>query len=120
MKKIFKKFKLSSFIASTIISFAYPIIKVFSIENNKLTVFSDSCFIVGLLFTIFGIFNSLYLHGDFDITTFIARKSFLKQKNETYSEYKENLKEKREGSFNYPLFNGILLIIIAIITSLFC
>ena len=115
MKKIFKGFKISNFISTLIIGLFYPIIKT-AISNNKLLVFSDTTFIISLFFLVFGVLNNLFLHGDFDITTYITKKVFVKDK-EPYDVFKENMKEKREDSFNYPLFVGILLFVISIITS---
>lgn len=118
MKKLFQGFKISNFIASLIIGFIYPIAKT-AISENKLLVFSDTCFIISLFFIGFGVINSLYLHGDFDITSFIAKRSFTKDKKESYDEYKENINEKRKDSFNYPLFTGLLILIVSIISSRF-
>lgn len=117
MKKIFKGFKLSSFISSLIIGFFYPIIKT-AISENKLLVFSDSCIIIGLIFVTFGIFNSLYLHGDFDITTYIASRVFHKD-TRSFKAYEEDADDKRKDSFNYPLFTGIILVIISYIITPF-
>lgn len=115
MNKIFKGFKVSSFISNLIIAYVYPIIKT-AISSNKLLIFSDTSFVISLVFIGFGVLNNLYLHGDFDITSFIAKRSFTKDK-ESYDEYKHNMKEKRENSFNYPLFVGFIQLILSLITS---
>lgn len=112
-----KAFRLSSFIPNLVIALCYPIIKT-CISENKLLVFSDSCIIVGLLFTVIGIFNLLYLSGDFDITAYITSKFLLKE-NRSFDTYESDAHEKRKDSFNYPLLTGILLVIISYITALF-
>lgn len=117
MKRRLKAFKLSSFIPNLIVALCYPIIKT-CISKNKFLVFSDSCFIVGALFCLFGVFNLLYLSGDFDITTYIASKFIAKDKR-SFEVYESDASEKRKDSFNYPLLVGIILVIISFITTLF-
>lgn len=134
----FKNIKVKNLIVSVLVSFVYPITKSI-ISNNRLLVFSDTCLIIGLISLVIGLMNSLYLHGDFDITNYIAHTlvtregnnlaSFLTRKNNllgtaTKSEredlvlFVENQKNKRKDSFNYPLFCSILLLIMSYITSL--
>ena len=120
MKNKFSSFKFSSLIANLIIGLAYPIIKSCIAERNKLIVFSDTCLIIAGGFIIFGVFTSLYLHGDFDVTTYIAGRTFKKNRNQTYEKYKKDKDYERKGSFNYPLLTGIILLLTSFITSLFC
>lgn len=117
MKNRIQAFKLSSFIPNLVIALCYPIIKT-CISDNKLLVFSDSCIIVGLLFTVIGIFNLLYLSGDFDITAYITSKFLLKE-NRSFDTYESDAHEKRKDSFNYPLLCAFILLIIGYLTSLF-
>ena len=118
MKKLFKGFKLSNFIPNIIIGFAYPIIKGATSDSFAFG-FSDACFIVGLVFALIGVFYSLYLHGDFDITSYITKRTLTKDKKETFEIYEENINEKRKDSFNYPLLLCIILIIASYIATLF-
>lgn len=124
MKKIFKGFKLKYFILTILLAITYPIIKAF-ISNNKILVFSDTCFIIGLLLLLPGIFSWLSLHGDFDLTSYIAARSILRKKADSFEEYGsyekyvESKNKQREERFNYPLFVGIIMLIISIIFSIF-
>ena len=143
MKKIFKSFELKHFITTSIIAFAYPIIKT-CISNNKLLVFSDTSFIISLIFVAIGILNMSVLNGDYDLQGFIAQRSFGKNNNLNFSnkdlanatvkgnnskgvleknnfmtfEQYRNIKEnERKDRFNYPLFTGIIILIVSLITS---
>ena len=134
----FRNIKIKNLMVSILVSFAYPITKSL-ISKNRLLVFSDTCLIIGLFSLVLGLMNLLYLHGDFDITNYIAHTlitregnnlaSFLTRKNNllgtaTTSEradlvsFIEKQKNKRKDSFNYPLFCSIILLIMSYITSL--
>jgi len=112
-----KKIKPKNLILNSFICFLYPLIKL--LIKNSLVAFSDSCFILGLILTLFGVFNSLILHGDFDIASYIAAKTIGKNKQE-YQSFKLEAQEKRKDSVNYPLIIGILMLLISYISALFC
>lgn len=118
--KIFKNFKIKSFVYNLLVCLAYPIIKCIISNSNKLLVLSDTLCIMGMVFIVAGIVTSFILHGDFDITTFIAKRSFKRDSDFTYEKFQNEQQKKREGSFNYPLFVGIFVIIISYIIALFC
>lgn len=118
MKDKLSNFRLSSFIGNFIICIIYPIVKTI-VSDNKLLVLSDTLFIMSLVFIIGGIINSLILHGDFDITSFIARRSLSKDSNLTFEKYKKDKQDERKGSFNYPLLVGIIVLIISYIISIY-
>ena len=116
----FKNIKVKNLIVSVLVSFVYPITKSI-ISKNLLLVFSDTCLIIGLISLVIGLMNSLYLHGDFDITNYITHTlvtregnnlvSFLTRKNnllgtatkverEDLVSFVEKQKNKRKDSFN--------------------
>lgn len=111
-----KKMNIKIMIYYSLISLLYPLLRFF-MKGLSIVAFSDSCFILAVLFLLWGIVYSLVLHGDFDITSYIAKRSFLKQRNESFEEYLQEQKEKREDKFNYPLYNGLFLLVIALISA---
>ena len=111
----FKNIRIKYLLPSLIIAFAYPIAKAIRSEKTML-VFSDACTLLGLAFIVVGIVNSLFLHGDFDISGYVANRAMKNKKD--FDVYMEEQEEKRKESFNYPLFSGILLLIAAYLSSL--
>lgn len=116
--KIFNNFKVKNFITHLLICIIYPIIKTI-VSSNKLLVLSDTLFIMSMVFIIAGIVTSFILHGDFDVTSFIARRSFGRESNLTFDKFIKDKQNERKGSFNYPLFVGIIVFIISYIISYF-
>ena len=113
MFKRFKNIKVNVLIPYLVITLAYPLYKALSSENLKLHVLSDVLFIFGLILCLIGVGYNFYLKGDFDITSFVFRKGTDKNMNKTFAAFSEDSKEKRENSFNYPLFLGILYILVS-------
>ena len=118
MKKLFNGFKLKNYLLNLLICLMYPIIKSM-LSNDKILVFSDTSFIMALVFILGGIVNIFVRSGDFDITAYVASRSFSKNKNKTFDAYKADKQKEREDSFNYLLFVGISVLIISIIASIF-
>ncbi len=118
MKKMFKSFKIKDFLINLLICLSYPAIKTIVSKNRFLT-FSDTSFIMSTVFIVGGMVNLLVRSGDFDITSFIAKKSFAKDSNLSYDRYKEDKEKEREGSFNYLLFVGIITLMLSLIASIF-
>ena len=117
MFKSFKNIKISTLIIHLCLTLAYPIIKVVSSESNKLLIFTDSITIIAFLLIILGIFYSMSLKGDFDRTKYILYKIFAKI-NKKPEAFLDDEKQKREVSFNYPLFLGIIYLATAILITL--
>ncbi len=113
----FKNLKIKSLIIDLVICLLFPLVKAYTSDNNKLLIFSDTCFIIGLITLLFGVINSLVLHGDYDITSFIMHRTIAKDKQD-YKAYKKDKEDKRKDSFNYPLICGIILLIISYLTAL--
>ena len=62
--------------------------------------------VLAAILLIAGVVYSLYLHGDFDISSYVMRRARSNAPKQTFEAYKANQKERREASFNYPLFLG--------------
>lgn len=112
----FKNLKIKNLIGNLLIVLVYPILK--GIVTKKMIMFCDSCTIISLALFIVGIINSLVLHGDFDIMGYIARKKDPNRKG--FDAYIKDQNSKRKDSFNYPLFEAIILLIISYLFSFFC
>lgn len=117
MLKSLKNINISTLIIHVIITLAYPVIKVSISSANKLLIFTDTLTIISFLLIILGIFYSMSLKGDFDRTKYIINKTFTKINKEPAA-FLDDEKQKREASFNYPLFLGIIYLAIAIIITL--
>ena len=116
MKKLFSGLKVKDFIINLLICLIYPICKTI-MSDNKLLVFSDTAFIMSLVFIIGGVVSHLIRSGDFDITGFIAARSFGKAKDLTFEKYKKDKINERKDSFNYLFFVGIIVFVISMITG---
>ena len=116
MFKRFKNIKLRVVIRHLVITLAYPAIRAFSAESNRLMLFCDALTIVGLVLVILGIFYSLALHGDFDRTKFVFLRG-LNRTSSPYEKYSKDSEQKREDSFNYPLFLGLFYVLGSVIIA---
>ena len=75
-------------------------------SSQRLLIFTDCLTIVAAILLIAGVVYSLYLHGDFDISSYVMRRARGNAPKQTFETYKANQRERREASFNYPLFLG--------------
>ena len=112
----FKNFRLKDYLINVGIVLIYPVVRGLTAENHLLA-FSDTCLVIGMFVLIFAVVNSLFLHGDYDITGYVANRTFNKDM-EDYETYKKEQEEKRKSSFNYPLLSAITLFVLSYISSL--
>ena len=115
MLKRFKNIKPGVIIAHLIITLAYPAIRAFTAEGSKLLLFTDALTIIGALLIVIGIFYGLALHGDFDRVGYTFMRGVKSSAVKDYSAFQADSKERREESFNYPLFLGIVYIVVSVI-----
>ena len=119
MKKIIRDFKninprtMAIAVPATLL---YPVIRAIIADKNKLMFFSDALVIMSLVLILIGIFFSFYKKGDFDITKFLAKRATDKNAK-SFSEYKKDQEAERASVFNYPLFFGIVYLIVSVITA---
>ncbi|MBQ3419438.1 MAG: DUF3899 domain-containing protein [Erysipelotrichaceae bacterium] len=112
-----KNIRIRELIISLIISLLYPIARAV-ISQNHLIAFSDSTLIIGLLAIMIGIFNAAVLHGDYDIASYLAHRRRFKNDELDFNTYQKSQEEKRKDSFNYPLFIGIIFILISFLINI--
>lgn len=129
MFKKMKNIKPSMLITHLIITLAYPAVKALASPVKRLLIFTDAMTIVALILVILGIIYSLILHGDFDISSYYlqhgarsARYAFTRrgaeeQQKKSIDEFILEAREKRENSFNYPLFLGIVYLIASLVIA---
>lgn len=113
----FKNIKPGNLTAYLITAMIYPLYKFISAEKEPLMDLINACLIVGMVFLVLGILNSMVLHGDFDITEYVTRRIFSKKEYKTYSSFKEDKAEAHKEGFNYPLFTGLLFTALSIILT---
>ncbi len=114
----FRNLKIKRFVITLVIAFLYPLYKYVSSVHDPLLDFINAVTIIGIVFLVFGILNTLVLHGDFDITEYVAKRAMFRKSTKPYKAFKEDKKEEREGRFNYPLLTGMVMIAVASILTL--
>ncbi len=112
----FKNIKIKNLLLSLFITAAYPFVKSYISEYNKLLIFIDTLTIVSFIMIIIGVVYSLYLKGDFDITSYILNRSATKS-TKSLSAFMSDSKVKREDSFNYPLFVGLFYLTVSVVIA---
>lgn len=115
----FKNLKPKILLTCLGIGLIYPCIAYLTAEKKFLSLI-NAVTINGLIFIVFGVIYSLVLHGDFDITEYVAMRWLHRNTQDykkSYDKFKIDKNDARAGSFNYPLFAGILLLIAAAILS---
>ena len=100
-----------------IITLGYPAARAFIAERNKLQLFTDAMTIIAMAMIIGGIVYALALRGDFDISAFVMRRGMKRDDMQNFQKYKDNRNKKRKAAFNYPLFLGILYLIVSAVIA---
>ena len=114
----FRRFKLKPFLTHLACALVYPCIVLITAEK-KLLKLTDALTITGLIFLVIGIVYSLIRHGDFDIMEYVSRRSANREQVKPFAAFKDDKKEKRKDSMNYPFWIGILLLLGAAVLA-FC
>ena len=109
----FKNIKIKTLLIHLIITLAYPAARALTAAQNKLGLFTDALTIIGGLLIVIGIFYNFYLHGDFDRTAYVITRCASGTVQKPYAEYQKDKNKDREESFNYPLYLGILYILVS-------
>lgn len=117
LKKRFQNLKPQTLFTHVIVTLLYPLARAITASSQRLLIFSDCLTIIAAVLLIAGIVYSFYLHGDFDISSFVMRRAQSNAPKQTFEAYKANQKERREASFNYPLFLGIVYIAVSLIIA---
>ncbi len=116
-KKRFHNIKPRLLITQLIVTLIYPVAKAAISEYNRLLIFTDALTIIALVLLIAGVVYSLYLHGDFDISSFVLKRGMRNEEKKDFRAYMDDKKREREESFNYPLFLAALYFAVSIIIA---
>ena len=115
MKNLFESFKNikpRTLAVAVPVTLAYPVIRAAAAETDRMRIFSDALLIISLVLILFGVLFSFYKKGDFDIMSYMLRRSA--EKNvKPYEEFKKDRDDERRKIFNYPLWLGIVYLIAA-------
>lgn len=114
----FRSFRLRDFLYHLIPALVYPVYALVS-SGRKLVKFIDALTIVGFILLVLGVVLSLIRHGDYDISEFVIRRSVNKGDYKPFRAFKDDKREKRKDSMNYPLFIGILFLAAAALITIF-
>lgn len=114
----FRSFKLRQFGIYAAAALLYPAYAYLS-SGNMMIKLIDAMTVTGLVFVILGIVYSMIRHGDFDIAEYVTRRTLNKGNVKPFKAFKEDKKEERKDSMNYPFFTGLLLLICSAVLSIF-
>ena len=117
----FRSFRLRQFLYYLFPALIYPVFAWVSAEKKlKLLKFIDALTITGLVFLLIGVIYTFIRHGDFDISEYVTRRSIRKGNFKPFSAFKEDKKESRKDTINYPFCIAALLLLAAgILTACF-
>ena len=114
-----RKPKPGTLLAHVLVTLAYPAARALTEPQNRLLLFTDAMTIIAIVLLVCGIVYALILRGDLDISEYIFSRG-LARGGKSFEAWKADKKEEREEAFNYPLFLGIVyLIVSAVIAWLF-
>lgn len=114
-----KPIKLTPFISYLLVACMYPIYAYVSAQTNPLLPCLDAMTIEGFVFIVIGVVYNLIRHGDFDILEYVGKRSLNKGDIKPFQAFQEDKQEKREEAFNYPLFTGLILLVVSALLAVF-
>jgi len=116
----FRSFSLRRFLLYLSSALLYPVwVWISSPEGQRLLKLTDALTVMGLVFLILAVLFSLIRHGDFDIMEYVALRSLRKGDVKSFDAFREDKKEKRKDSMNYPFWTCVLLFLVAGFITLF-
>ena len=113
MFKKLKKIKPRLLLIHQLITLGYPAVRAYVSPVNRLQIFTDAMTFIALMLLIGGVVYALALHGDFDVSAFVFKRGARREDNQSFQAFREDLEQKRQEAFNYPLFLGIVYLIAA-------
>ena len=107
MLKRLKNIRVRPLLSHLSITLGYPCARAYIAEGKRLLIFTDALTIIAVMLLVGGVFYSMYIRGDYDVTAFVLKRA-RRDMNESFDDYMTDRKEKRADAFNYPLFLGIV------------
>ena len=117
MFKRFKNIKLTALIGHLVVTLAYPAVRSARAEGNRLLLFTNALTIISLLLIVVGIFYSFILHGDLDRARYTFSRGLTNGIVKPFDVYEKEVKKDREDAINYPLWLGILYLIVSAVLA---
>ena len=117
MFKAFRKIKPRLLLVHMIVTLCYPAARALRAPEGRLLLFTDAMTVTGLLLVAAGAAYALWLHGDFDIAGFALRRGAREGEKTDFRAWMADAKEKREEAFNYPLFLGLVYLLVSAILA---
>ncbi len=114
----FRSFKFRQFAIYAAAALLYPAYAFLS-SGRMMVKLIDALTVTGLVFVILGVVYSMIRHGDFDIAEYVTRRTLNKGDIKPFKAFKEDKKEERKDSMNYPFFTGLLLLLAAAVLTVF-
>lgn len=108
----FRSFKIRPFAVYLLGALLYPAFAYLS-SGRQMIKLIDALTVMGLIFLVIGLVYAMILHGDFDITEYVARRSLRRNDVKPFQAFKDDKKEERKDSANYPFFTGVFLLLMA-------
>jgi len=97
----------------------YPVYAYIA-SGKQLLKLMDALTVMGIVFFVIGVFYSLIRHGDFDIAEYVAKRSLRKGNVKPFAAFKDDKKEERKDSVNYPFLVCALLLLSSAVLAIFC
>ncbi|MCQ2427791.1 MAG: DUF3899 domain-containing protein [Clostridia bacterium] len=113
----FRSIKWRTLAIAVPVTLLYPLARgIFSGGGlySKLLFISDSLFIMSMILLLIGVVFTFIIAGDLDITKYVYSRS-AQSKTKSFAEYKKDREAERGKMFNYPLFLGLIYLIISVI-----
>jgi len=115
----FPKLSLRNLLTSVICAFAYPVYAYVSSDSTPLLDFLDALTITGLVFLIIGIILSMVLHGDFDISEYLVRRTIEKEHMKPFEAFKQDKQDARRSRINEPFLTGVIALAVSAVLAFF-
>lgn len=116
MFKRFKNIRIGTLLIHLLVTLAYPVVKALMSSGQRLLIFTDILTIIAMALLIIGVICAAFIHGDFDISGFFIRRG-IKKEEKGFQAFEADMKEKREAVFNYPLFLGLVYLIVVLVIA---
>lgn len=113
----FRNLKPGTLLTHLLVTLAYPAARAITAEDRGLLIFTDALTIIALVLVVCGVAYALVLRGDFDLSGFVFNRGLQRRGGQSYETYKANRREEREAAFNYPLFLGILYLLVSAVLA---
>ena len=114
-----KRIRPVTLIIWLLIALIYPVIRLLTAEGDALLAATDAATVAGLALVLIGVLYIPVLKGDFDISEYNVMRIRMRheEKIKSFEAFKSDKEAEREGSFNYPLVIGILMLAVSLIIA---